>query len=268
MFRQVIFVAGAARSGTSWLGQIVDSSPRVQFRFQPLFSYAFQGRVNEDSAGDEFQSLFQDMYRSRDPFLLQQDKRDEGIYPRFSKNGNEEFLAFKENRYQYVIEPMLRKSANVTVVTIVRNPCAVINSWMKNPKEFPPGFSPRAEWRHGECKNSGPQDFFGFYKWKELTGMYLDLREKYPDNVHLIRFEDLVADPGQNVAKIFSFANLPLEPQTERFIKESTERHDDSPYSVYKNSRVAHQWQRELDPYIASEIQVDLERTRFEQFII
>ncbi len=268
MFKQVIFVAGAARSGTSWLGQIVDSSPRVRFRFQPLFAYAFQGRIDEDSTADQFQELFRDMYRSDDPFLLQKDKREEGIYPKFLKSDAEDFLAFKENRYQYVIEPMLRKSHNMIVVAIVRNPCAVINSWMKNPKEFPPGSSPRAEWRHGSCKNSGPQDFFGFYKWKELAGLYLDLRRKYPEKVYVVRYEDLVEHPAQQVAEIFSFANLPLEPQTERFVKESTARHDESPYAVYKSSLVAYQWKQELDSYIAAEIQADLKHTRFEQFTV
>ena len=44
----ITYLAGVARSGTSWLGQIFDSSPEVRYSFQPLFSYEFKNRVNEN----------------------------------------------------------------------------------------------------------------------------------------------------------------------------------------------------------------------------
>ena len=41
-FDRIISIHGVPRSGTSWLGQILDSSPKVRYKFQPLFSYAFK----------------------------------------------------------------------------------------------------------------------------------------------------------------------------------------------------------------------------------
>lgn len=267
MISRVFYIAGVARSGTSWLGQIFDSCPDVRFRFQPLFSYAFKDRVDEDSGREEFSRLFRDVYRSEDPFLLQSDKREQGLYPEFRKNGKEPFLAIKENRYQYVIQPMLRKCTRVQLVGIVRHPGAVMNSWMKNPKEFPPGADPRREWRSGSCKNSGPQDFFGFHKWKEVANLYIDLQAKYPDRVYLIHYEELVDNTLGVVEDLFEFCGLEMSDQTRRFLSETHERHEESPYAVFKAESVVDRWKEELDPYIASEIEADLAGTRLQRFI-
>ena len=43
-----IAIHSAPRSGSSWLGQILNSSPKVCFRFQPLFSYAFKDYLNDN----------------------------------------------------------------------------------------------------------------------------------------------------------------------------------------------------------------------------
>ena len=39
--KHIVGVHGVPRSGTSWLGQILNASKKVNFKFQPLFSYAF-----------------------------------------------------------------------------------------------------------------------------------------------------------------------------------------------------------------------------------
>ena len=200
-------LAGVARSGTSWLGQIFDSSPKVRFRFQPLFAYEFKNRVAEDSSTDEFRYLIEDIYNTQSSFLNQDDKRESGEYPTFIKSDSTPHLVFKENRYQYIIEPMMRKCPKVKLVGIIRNPNATINSWMKNPKEFPPGSVPLQEWRFGDCKNQGREDFFGYYKWKEVANLYLDLRDKWPGRVYVLRYEDLVESPMEIVKEMFSYAD-------------------------------------------------------------
>ena len=81
----ITYLAGVARSGTSWLGQIFDSSLEVRFSFQPLFSYEFKNRVNEDSTAGEFRHLLEDIYGTKSPFLIQEDKRKSGEYPVFEK---------------------------------------------------------------------------------------------------------------------------------------------------------------------------------------
>jgi len=265
--RTVTYLAGVARSGTSWLGQIFDSSPEVRFRFQPLFAYEFKDRVNEDSSAEDFKKLIADMHNTESPFLTQEDKRQSGEYPVFNKSPDPQHLVFKENRYQNIIEPMMRKFSTMKLVGIVRNPNAVINSWMQNPKEFPPGSVPLEQWRYGDCKNQGHEDFFGFYKWKEVTNLYLDLGEKWPDRVYVLSYEELVKNTERIVKDMFSFCEIEYTGQTSEFLDQSPRKHVDSPYSVYKEKSVAVRWKLELDPYITEEIAADLSGTRLERFI-
>jgi hypothetical protein len=268
MYKNIIVIAGVPRSGTSWLGEIIDSSPHVTYRFQPLFSYAFKDAVNMDSPKEEYLSFFKGIYESNDSFLLQTDKREVGLYPYFDKSADPEHLAFKTCRYQYLLPKMLQLFDNIKLLGIIRNPCATINSWLKNPKEFPEGADPRKEWRLGACKNTGRwEEFFGYFKWKEVSNLYLDLEEKYPDRTIVIQYEDLVEDTMAVVERIFDFLGLTMTKQTRNFIKKCHLINIDSPYSVFKNKAVKDKWKEELDPHIRDEIMEDLKGTRLERFL-
>ena len=54
-----IAIHSVPRSGSSWLGQILNSSPKVCFRFQPLFSYAFKDYLNEKSSQEDIMTFFE-----------------------------------------------------------------------------------------------------------------------------------------------------------------------------------------------------------------
>ena len=69
---RVASVHGVARSGTSWLGQIINSHPEVIYRYQPLFSYTHKGAINKNSTRKEILNFFNQVYNTRDQFVLQQ----------------------------------------------------------------------------------------------------------------------------------------------------------------------------------------------------
>jgi hypothetical protein len=268
MFENVIIIAGVPRSGTSWLGEIINSSPNVAYRFQPMFSYAFKDFVNIESRRDDYESFFKGIYKSSDDFLLQKDKRESGIYPVFHKKDDPRFLAFKMCRYQYLIRQMLYYFGNVKLLGIIRHPCAAINSWLRNPREFPQESDPRKEWRYGACKNKGrEEEFFGFYKWKEVAHLYLDLKEKYPQKVFVIKYEALVDSPLEISKQFFDFVGLEFTEQTEAFLEKCHSINIDSPYAVFKNKTVKERWQSELAPSIADEIIEDIKDTRLARFL-
>jgi hypothetical protein len=264
-FDSAIYIAGVARSGTSWIGQIFNSCPIVRFRFQPLFAYEFKNQVHEDSSHDDFADLLEGIYHSDGEFLLQKDKVESGVYPKFVKE-DESVLVFKENRYQSLIEPLMRKLPELALLGVIRHPCAVINSWRNNAKEFPPECDIRKEWRFGNCKNLGNEDYFGYYKWKEIAHLYLDLKDKYPDRTYVLRYEDLVHDPIGITSELFDFFNIPFADQTKEFLQASTTASQSSYYSVYKTADVTEKWKTGLDPYIAEEILADLAGTRLSVF--
>lgn len=267
-WKSVVVVAGAPRSGTSWLGQIIESSPQVAYRFQPFFAYATRDRVTADSSRSEWFDFLHRLYRSSDGFLTQEDKRDTGEYPEFPTQTWPEVLAFKTCRFQYLLPTLLRFFDNAKLVPIMRHPAAVINSWISTPSEFPEGSDIEREWRVGRCKNQGSEsEFFGYYKWKELAHLYLDLQDRFPDRVFPIRYEQLVDDTKQLVSQLFQFLQLPITPATTRFVAACHQTHNGSPFAVFKNRSVKDAWRSQLPKHIVDEIEDDLCGTRLEKYI-
>ena len=269
MFKDVVIVAGAARSGATWLGEILNSSFDVTYRFQPLFSYAFKARVNINSTYEEYELFLQELYESCDPFLLQTEQREAGNLPHFIKNESPHVLVMKKARYHYLHIRFLKYFPNVKLIAIVRNPCAVISSWISNPKEFPIGSDAWLEWRLGACKNQGkPENFFGFYKWRESTNIFIDLQSMFPERVRVIRYEDLVDDPINIGKSLFSFAGIPFGDQSQQFLAKTNEHHSENPYAVYKNKSVKDNWKHKLDLRIVNDIEQELIGTQLETFIM
>ncbi len=264
---KVAFVAGVARSGTSWIGQILNSAPSVAFRFQPLFSYELKSQVDEASSSADFAAFFDRMYRTDTTFLTQRDKRESGVYPDFYKAADPDYLIFKENRYQSIFGPMLRRVPGLRGIGVVRHPCAVLNSWRKNEHEFPKGSDIIQEWRFADCKNLGSEDYFGFYKWREVANLYLDLAQQHPERFLVLRYEDVVDDCETAVAQMFAFLDLELTEATSDFIVDSTSNHQTGYYSVYKDQSVTESWRREFDPGIVAEIEAELRGTRLQYFL-
>ena len=267
-WQSIVVVAGAPRSGTSWLGQILESSPRVAYRFQPFFAYASRDRVTVDSTKNEWFEFLQHLYESNDHFLTQEDKRQSGEYPEFTKDSQPPVLAFKTCRSQYLLPALLTQFENATLVPIVRHPAAVIHSWISTPTEFPEGSDVSQEWRFGACKNRGLEsEFFGYYKWKELAHMYLDLHDKFPSRVFPIHYETLVENTADQVRRLFEFLELPFTSSTESFLANCHKSHHGSPFAVFKDRSVKDAWRDKLPRSIVDEIQTDLMGTRLERFI-
>lgn len=144
-----IAIHSAPRSGSSWVGQLFNSSPKVSFKFQPLFSYAFKGGLDENSSKNDIEIFFDEISKSNDDFLLQKDKVESGIYPKFDKDHMITHVAYKEVRYHHILENLLQQDSELKVIGIIRNPFSVINSFLQSPREFRRdlGWSELEEWR-------------------------------------------------------------------------------------------------------------------------
>ncbi|SFQ35994.1 sulfotransferase family protein [Salibacterium halotolerans] len=267
--KNVISIHGAPRSGTSWLGQLFDSSPETRYKFQPLFSYTFKDYINLHSSPQDIEHFFQSVYSTDDHFLDQQDKKEKGYYPVFENKDNDpDFLVMKMVRYHYLIQYLLTNSPELQVIGIVRNPCGVMNSWRKAPREFLQEWDFNEEWYFGTSKNKfRPEEYYGFHRWKEQAHMFLWLQKNFPQQFKLIRYEDLVGHTEDVVKDLFSFVELPMNDQTQRFIEKSKSVHQDDVYSVYKGNKEVDDWKNELDISIINKIKSELLQTELEHFI-
>lgn len=267
MYKTIVAIVGMPRSGTSWLGQIFDSSPNTAYRLEPIFSYAFKNAVDEKSSKEDYIKLFDGIYLSQDDFLLQKDKRESGAYPKFHKNNQPEFLAFKTTRFHHLIEDMLRYFDNLKMVSIVRHPCGAICSWLNTPREFPASADPMKEWRTGNCRKTAKEEFWGFDDWKKVTALHMRLEKEYPKQFKIVRYEKFVENTLEETKALFDFVGLKLEEQTRKFIEECHVKHNQDSYSVFKSKEVAYSWENRLPMEIQKEIIDEIKDTSLAIFL-
>ncbi len=259
--KQKVAIHSVPRSGSSWLGSIFDSSPKVIYRYQPLFSYAHKGQLKINSTIEVIGNFFNDLIKTDDDFVLQKNQKEKGVVPSFNKS-NPTHIAYKEVRYHYILQNLLEKDSNIILVGLIRNPFAVINSWFKAPKEFKKelGWNIADEWFNAPKKNMRkPEEFNGYNKWKEVCFLFLKLKKKYPDQFYLINYDDLLSNPISEVKQLFDFCDLDYSEQTDTFIKESTSFQSNDPYAVFKQKKDDMGWKKTLPNFIKDEIMADEE---------
>lgn len=227
----------------------------MAFRFQPLFSYAFKSRLGPQSTRQECLQFFEDILRTKDPFVLQQDPNIHVDYPAFAESARPTHVVMKEVRYNHILPNLMAVLPEIQVIGLVRHPCAVMDSWIHAPREFKPEWNVQEQWRSGALKNQGRQEeFFGFDKWKEVAGLFLQLEAHYPGRMKVVRYADLNAEPMATVRELFQFCGLAFGPATEAFIRSSRSADGGDANSVFRKARPDDAWTKRLDPAISGTI--------------
>ena len=257
------------RSGSTWLSQMFASSRDVRLKSCPLYSYEFKNALDETSSARQWGKMFIDLYRTNSEFLDQEHLRKHGLIPDFKgKHENPRYLVIKSNRFHNLTPHILRLNERIRFIYIVRHPCATIYSWLNDPGEFPASASPLEEWRTGQCRKTGPGEFWGFDDWKKVTEQALKLSEQYPDRHKIVRYEYLVKNTEEQARLLFQFLQIPFERQVLDFIKLSHSRHNSNKHSVFKNPSLMDKWEEMLDIRIIEECMDEIRGTVLEQFAI
>lgn len=269
--KKIISIHGVPRSGTTWLGQIIDSSPKIRYKFQPLFSKSFKDRLYVRSSKKDMEQFFNELYEYEDDFLDRKKEKNKGIHENFSnKVGNPKFLAMKHVRYHYLIPQLLKKISNFYVIAIIRNPCAVLYSWKNAPKEFRDCDGDfKKEWLFAGKRNEfKPEEYFGFYKWLEATELFLQMKEQHKNRVYVLQYEKLRDNTETEIKSLFSFLDIKLTTSTIDFIEKSTTKHSADTYSIFKGNKRRNLWKRNLDKNIINKIYKWLYDTKFDKYLI
>ena len=264
-----IALHGVPRSGTTWLGEILNSHPHVRYAYQPLFSYAFKDYLAPNAERQRINDFFSEIAQSDDDFVRQSEARSTGRLPNFAKDVPTH-TAYKEVRYHHILPNLIEQMPNLRTILIVRDPRAVISSWLRAPREFRSdlGWQVEDEWRSAASKNQDrAEEFNGYEKWKEATNMYVDLSQKYADRVLLVRYCDLLANPHDKTSEIMRFCGLEVTPQTRTFLQVEASDTPSDPYGVDARRSSDEGWRRHLPTAIADEIRADLADTPLAQFL-
>lgn len=265
-----IAIHGVPRSGTTWLGEIINSSPNVVYKYQPLFSYELKGFLNEASSLIDINSFFEKLLTLKSPFLDQLQAKADGIIPVFAK-AEITHIAYKEVRYHHILKNLLLKDSGIKILGVVRNPFAVMNSWLESPREFRKdlGWSEEEEWRFAEKKNCNrTEEFYGFEKWKQVAYLFHELEMLFPDRFLLVNYDNLLRDTQNQVNQIYMFCGLSLSPQTTEFLSTSRKMGKETTYSVYRRKKKDDKWKGNLNQRIITEIEKDLNGTKLEKYLM
>lgn len=100
--------------------------------------------------------------------------------------------------------------------------------------------------------------------WRVATNALLDLAERRPEQVHLLRYEDLVTDPMAHLEPLFAFLELPFEPSIlERALEVDSAGFGD--WKTYARSAIdtksVGRYKRDLSKHMRAEIGTALNPT-------
>ena len=253
-----IAIHSVPRSGSTWLGSIFDSCPNVKYAFQPLFSYTYKDFLSLNSSYDDIQSFFLNLKLTDDRFINQLEVKEKELIPSFRKLAEIDTIVYKEVRYHHLIEHLLEMDPELKVIGLVRNPMAVVNSWINAKREFRPdlGWKISEEWNYAPKKNNNKiEEFNGFFKWLEVANMFENLLSLYPKRFMIVNYSDLILDTPKIVNELFRFCDLEVSSDTLQFIQDANAKEVNDPYGVYrKKKNDDDKWKSTLPRYIVDEI--------------
>lgn len=263
-----VFLLGMPRSGTTWLSQIFEASPKMVVRLSPNYSYLLKNKLSESSTANDWIGILSIALSSDDPFMTQNWKREQGELEWIEKDPKKACrLAIKDTRFHHIYLKGMELFPRAKCLYIVRHPCGHLNSW-KSSAEFPGDADFTTHWRTGACRKSdGPGEYWGFSDWKELTTQYLALERKDPDRFKVFQYEALVQEPLEIAKKLLGFIGLPMGENVASFLERSHASHNPSAFSVFRSPKVAERWHTEFPNEIAEEIYKDLQGTELERFL-
>lgn len=268
-FDSIINIHSNPRSGSTWLAQILNSHPDVRYKYQPLKSRTFNGRINDHSPVEEVYRFLREVYHTEDDYLDQRFQQMSGEVPvPQGKLDEPSLLLLKMVRYHYLVPFLLKNIPEQKIIGLVRHPCAYLNSWRKAPKEFLPEWDFQEEWYFGQSYNqfrSG--EYYGFHRWKEVARMFLEMEKTHPDRFLLLRYEDLVRSTEKWVAEVLNFAGLQLTEEVTEFLEKSRQIEVDKDYSVFRGSKNLTAWREELPTGIKDRVEGECLNTELEYFL-
>lgn len=262
-----IGIHSAPRSGSSWLGGIFSSHPKVAYKFQPLYSYEFKNAISVHSDELEIRQFFSNLLNSQSEFVNQLSFGISGSVKE-SDEENSKFLVYKEVRYHHLLKNLLEKDPEFIAIGLVRNPVMVLQSWWKAPKEFRAdlGWDFLEEWKFAEKKNERKEEEYnGFTKWKELTLLFESLKEAYPKRFILVEYNELIKDTEGQIKLLFEKLGMDYPEETTQFINRKVQ--DANPYSINKLKISDHRIDDKFPVEVVSAIEVDLKGTSLEKYL-
>lgn len=220
-YRDTVLVAGMGRSGTTWLGDLVNYNKRFQTLFEPL---------HPENGVDLRRKLYNGLYMR--PDKIDQTLKDEvhalltGQYrnayvDQYNDGSEGNRLLIKEIRMGLILRWIHVHFPDMPIIYILRHPAAVVSSQMRL------GWDMDVQERIQKLVNQTElvEDYLhpfvrvfqrvrNEFEMRTLTWClthYILFKQFKPGEIHLVFYEALAQNPLQELQKIFEYLKLPLE---------------------------------------------------------
>lgn len=266
-----ILLVSTWRSGSTFLGQVLQQHPGVFQHFEP-FSYAGVKQIR--SGSEAFQSqqflhrLLECRFEGEDVYLnytrkhpLEMLGHNKRIWKPCSTSqrvdlcSNETFLTQACNMFPIQLVKSVRLRLNLTqlflgetrlnakVIFLIRDPRATISSRRSS-----------VGWCDNSPDCSSPEILCS--DLKEDLKVSAALERLYPNSFTMVRYEDLANDPQIVLRKLFSFLGMDYSSDMEEFVTKHTESEVEKPWSIARKSaaRVS-RWKEKLKSEEIEEIE-------------
>lgn len=261
---QRIIIVTYFRSGSTFVGDILQANPRTFYHFEPLHMYSNDARLNDTAAREGVALIgrllrcqfnrssvyMQWVTKARNQFLL---RRNRFLWShcglKYSICFKPDFVSGTCDRAPFQIMKLTRLSiAQVTdfvqdkdlgatkLVHLVRDPRGILSSRRL------------LDW----CRSSNCSDYKTLcQEMREDLDAFENLRRDFPTRMIRVRYEDVSINPENETKTLFKNLGLPYSNSVVMFLKTHTKAHRQDvldPYSTKRNSStVPFEWRKKLE---------------------
>ena len=234
-----IYIHSCPRSGSTWLLSIFDSHPNIKTVYQPLFSYKFKNVLNVNSTKSEYDTFINNLLKTNDDFCcmksdLHTNNKKIDVIEYEKKEINT--LLIKHVTHHNLIETFIKLNPDIKIIGLIRDAKSTIYSQITANREN------LVDWLNGEDKNTSDEFYFGFNKWIETKNIFYNLKLKYPNNIIIVNYNDLVNNTNIKIQEICNFCDVQFHNNMLNVIKLMNSKNNEYDYSVFKTEDTINKW--------------------------
>lgn len=243
------------------------SHPYVAYRHQPIHSYTFEGRLDSLASAPQIEDFFKALLETEDSYVKRISLSDSDGLVADEKNWLTTHLVMKEVHDLDSIENCIGTEISTSLLGIIRDPIAILQSWINTSREWNQDWKIEDEWWHAKSKNSEyPGNHFGVEQWILTTERLLNLQRAHKDRVRVFRYENLTDNLDENMAEILDFLGLPKSPDMEAFCRKTQLGESSDGYSVFRGKSHG-SGPLEIPDSIVSSIEIAVKKAGLEEFL-
>lgn len=175
-----LFILGTQRSGTTLLTRMLSAHKRLFVQNEVNVQKVFLPHATKKTIIEAIDQEVHYRFSKHISDIMRQDQKTH--------------WGIKDPELTYYLEPLSLFSPQSKFVLIIRDPRAVVNSYMEN------------KW------GLGTTAYTGALRWRDEVTMQLRFADAHPQNVLVIRFEDLISDLENTLRAVCQHTELDFDP--------------------------------------------------------